>query len=72
VDAQHPDTVALVSGPLALMALRGASLRLARPALLAAEPESPGSRTFIAGDLKLRPFPDIRDEPYSTYLRVTG
>ena len=72
VDAQHPDTVALVSGPLALMALGGASLRLAKAELLAAEPEFPGSRTWRAGDLKLRSFPDINDEPYSTYLRVTG
>jgi DUF1680 family protein len=72
VDAQHPDTVALVSGPLALMALGGANPRLTKPALLAAEPEFPGSRTWRAGDLKLRSFPDINDESYSAYLRITG
>ncbi|HLK22610.1 MAG TPA: beta-L-arabinofuranosidase domain-containing protein [Bryobacteraceae bacterium] len=73
IDAQHPNTVALVSGPVAWMALRGASLRLGditRKELLTAQPEWPGSRTWIAGDLKLRAFPDIQDEPYTTYLRV--
>jgi hypothetical protein len=72
VDAQHPDRVALVSGPLALMALGGANLRLNKTVLLAAEPEFGGSRTWRAGDLKLRSFPDINDEPYSAYLRVSG
>lgn len=71
VDAQHSDTVALVSGPLALMALRGGNPSQ-RSTLLAAEPETPGSRTFTAGDLKLRAFPDIGHESYSTYLRVAG
>jgi hypothetical protein len=73
VDAQHPDTVALVSGPVVLMALTdGVRAESSRAALLAAEPESPGSRTWTAGDLKLRPFPEIRNEQYSTYLRVTA
>jgi hypothetical protein len=72
VDPQHPDTVALVTGPLALMALGGANLRSNKTALLAAEPEFPGSRTWRAGDLKLRSFPDINAEPYSAYLRVTS
>jgi uncharacterized protein len=71
VDAQHPSTVALVSGPLALMALRdGATPGTTRAALLAAVPESPGSRTWTTGELKLRAFPDINDEPYSAYLRL--
>ncbi len=73
VDAQHPDTVALVSGPLALMALTdGPAAPSTRAALLAAQPESLGSRTWTAGDLKLRSFPDINDERYSAYLRVAG
>ena len=73
VDAQHPDTVALVSGPLALMALTdGPPAPSTRAALLAAQPESLGSRTWTAGDLKLRSFPDINDERYSAYLRVAG
>jgi uncharacterized protein len=72
VDAQHPSTVALVSGPLALMALRNvAAPAVTRAALLAAEPESPGSRTWATGDLKLRAFPDINDEPYSAYQSLS-
>jgi len=71
VDAQHPSTVALVSGPLALMALRGgATPATTRAALLAAVPESPGSRTWTTGDIKLRAFPDIQDEPYSAYIKI--
>jgi uncharacterized protein len=42
VDAQHPDTVALVAGPLVLMHV---------------------------GDVE-KPFMDIQDEQYSTYVRV--
>jgi uncharacterized protein len=72
VDAQHPNTVALISGPLVLMPLGSASQRVAKPALLAAQPESPGSRTWRAGDLKLRSFCDINNEPYSAYLRITA
>ena len=73
VDEQHPDTVALVSGPLALMALTdGSAVRTTRAALLAATRESAGSHVWNAGDLKLKAFPDIHDEPYSTYVRVTA
>jgi DUF1680 family protein len=73
VDAQHPDTVALLAGPLVLMALTdGAAARPTRAELLAAGPESAGSHTWLAGDLKLRPFLDIQDEGYSTYVRVRG
>ena len=73
VDAQHPDTVALVAGPLALMTLFADSPPPStRRALLAAEPESPGSRSWSAGALTLKSFPDIKDEQYTTYLRVTA
>lgn len=73
VDEQHPSTVALVSGPLVLMALTdGVAPPSTRAALLAAEPESPGSRIWTAGALKLKSFPDIKDEQYSSYLRVTA
>ena len=71
VDAQHPSTVALVSGPLALMALRGGATPARRARLYLPPPPNPqGSRTWATGDLKLRAFPDIQDEPYSAYLRV--
>lgn len=73
VDAQHPDTVALLAGPLALMALTdGAPPRATRAQLLAAAPESLGARVWTADNLKLKSFPDIKNEQYSAYLRVTG
>ena len=70
VDAQHPDTVALVAGPPGPDGSAWGKPPACQTALLAAEPEFPGSRTWTAGDLKLRAFPDIKDEPYSAYLRL--
>jgi hypothetical protein len=72
VDAQHPDTVALLAGPLVLMALTDGSPHPTRAALLAAVRPSGSSRIWSAGSLTLKSFMDIRDEPYSTYLRVTA
>jgi len=71
VDAQHPDTVALVAGPLALMALTdGNSAPTTRATLMAARCQS--RSLWTAGDLKLKAFPDIKDEVYSTYVHVTS
>jgi len=72
VDAQHPDTVALVAGPLVLMASTDGDPRPTRGALLAADRQSGNSRVWTAGSFTLKPFMDIKDEPYSTYLRVTA
>lgn len=60
IDAQHPNTVALLEGPLVLMALNPPPERLARADLLAARPP-----------LVLKPFTQIADEPYTTYLQVS-
>jgi hypothetical protein len=79
VDAQHPDTVALVAGPLVLMALRSSApeqsqVRLTRALLLSAKRTSDKSREWTtrsdAGELTLKPFMDIQDEGYTTYLKV--
>ncbi len=77
VDAQHPDTVALVTGPLVLMAVKGAGDDPAarswkRPELLAAAQGAGAAHQWTAaqGALILRPFMDIRDEDYTTYLHV--
>lgn len=59
VDAQHPDTVALVEGPLVLMAISEA---LTREELLAGKGKT---------SLQFKPFMEIGDERYTTYLRVT-
>jgi DUF1680 family protein len=60
VDAQHPDTVAVMQGPLVLMATGNLPSRIERADLLRDHPES----------LRLKPFMDIQDEPYTTYLRI--
>jgi uncharacterized protein len=62
VDAEHPDTVAVIQGPLVLMAVGDLPEQLTRAHLLQDKPQGP----------RLKPFMEIEEEPYSTYLRVTG
>jgi DUF1680 family protein len=73
VDAEHPDTVALLAGPLVLMrVLEGAAAPISRDALLSAR--RTGDREWrIAGGSRaavLRAFPDIGDDSYSAYQDV--
>jgi len=77
IDAQHPDTVALVNGPLVLMAMKGAGDDPAtktwkRAELLAAAQGAGAAHEWSAagGALTLRPFADIRDHGYTAYLHV--
>ena len=79
VDAQHPDVMALVNGPLVLMALRDADVALrpvSRSTLLAAQQSAPRSHEWAAGSgpntFRMKPFLDIGDEGYTTYLKVAG
>ena len=60
VDAQHPNVVAALEGPLVLMAVGEPPERIERAELL---------RGDLPG-LSLAPFTQIADEPYTTYLRV--
>jgi DUF1680 family protein len=76
IDAAHPDTVALLAGPLVLMriAADGAASPLRRDSLLGAQ-RSPDAKhewqiRTDAGVVKLRPFFDIDGEPYSAYQTV--
>jgi DUF1680 family protein len=76
VDAQQPDTAALVVGPLVLMRIdpgSGAS-SVARAELLAARQISDGAHewraTTAAGPIALKPFLDISAESYSVYHSV--
>jgi len=76
VDEQHPDTVALMWGPLMLVALD-------RPLELPKESISPeslkrapySSLTFevsrVPGELRFAPFYRVQDEVYTTYLQRT-
>lgn len=76
VDAQHPDTVALSTGPLVLMAMKTPALDPAarpwkRSDLLAAQPVGQSHQwTAANGALTLKPFAGIHDECYTTYLNV--
>jgi len=62
VDAEHPDTVAVMQGPLVLMAVGNLPARIGRAELLSEKPDT----------LRLKSFMEIQDEPYTTYLRTTG
>ncbi len=78
VDLQHPDTVALLAGPLVLMRLLepgpAAATPLTRTELLSAQRGGPGAAEWkadAAGETaRLRPFIDISGERYSTYQDV--
>jgi uncharacterized protein len=74
VDSQHPNTVALLSGPLVLFAIADDTPKVTRTQLLAAHQQGKGSpewRTESAtGPLRMIPFWAINEETYFTYLDV--
>jgi uncharacterized protein len=76
VDAEHPDTVALITGPLVLMAIKSeaqdpATKQWSRGELLAAtQAPNQGHEWRTEGALTLKPFADIQDESYTTYLQL--
>lgn len=73
IHPKHPDTVALLSGPLVLFAIGETSPAVTRQQLLATEKIGQnGWRAEAAGAaLNLLPFTAISDEPYSTYVLVS-
>jgi DUF1680 family protein len=76
VDAAHPDTVALLAGPLVLMRLMAdaAAAPIRRDSLLRARRDESGRHEWQvvadAGTVKLKPFLDIDGELYSAYQTV--
>ena len=73
VDAEHPQVVALLAGPLVLMRVLddGPQTPLSRAALLAARSAAQDWRADAHGHtLTLRPFMHIGDEKYTTYQDV--
>jgi DUF1680 family protein len=76
IDRQHPDTVALLCGPLVLFPLgaEAARPRPLRAELTAARQTAPRrwETTRAATSLTFLPYVAIDDEPYSTFLRVAG
>jgi DUF1680 family protein len=78
IDAAHPETVALLAGPLVLMRIvdedTSASSTVTRTSLSAAQRDRNGRHEWQArtdgGVLKLKPFLDIDGESYSAYQNV--
>jgi hypothetical protein len=73
IDANHPETVALLRGPVVLFAIADNPPSLTRQQLLSAV-QIPGQTTWRtttgSGPLLFRPFMSINDEEYNTYLKV--
>jgi uncharacterized protein len=73
IDSRHPDTVALLSGPLVLFAITDGAPAVTRAQLLSAT--KAGERTWYVSTtgapLKMLPFTAIADEAYTTYLAVS-
>jgi DUF1680 family protein len=75
VDAQHPDLVALMHGPVALFAMRDAASTegLTRADLLKAQPNASGIEWRLRtdrGEQRWKPFTAIQNEPYQLYQQV--
>jgi DUF1680 family protein len=74
IDERHPNTVALMRGPLVLFPVTEKAPAVTRAQLLAAArlPKAAAwQANTAAGPLKLLPFTAIEDEAYTTYLSVT-
>ncbi len=76
IDTAHPDTVALLAGPLVLMRIveTGAAAPIRRNSLLSAQRDRTGRHEWRvatdAGAIKLKSFLDIEGEIYSAYQSV--
>lgn len=77
IDRRHANTVALLRGPLVLMAVKQAqdtpAPQLTRAQLLSARrlSERQWQAKAEGGPVTLLPFPSIGDRPYTTYLHVS-
>jgi uncharacterized protein len=74
VDARHPETIAVMRGPLVLFAVGAERPAVSRSQLLAVR-QVEASRWLAegaAGPVTFAPFTAVGDMTYSTYLRVEG
>jgi len=75
VDANHPNLVALIHGPLVLFALADSQPTFDRDGLLGAKPANTGKGDWVARssegrEVTMRPFATIDKENYSTYVQL--
>jgi DUF1680 family protein len=75
VDENHPNIVALMHGPLVLMAVAESQPTFDRQSLLRAKPLNNASGDWVASSrdgrqVTMRPFMSIDKESYSTYVRI--
>jgi DUF1680 family protein len=73
IDPQHPQTVALLCGPLVLLAISETAPSVTRQQLLAAKKAGQQSWKVetAAGPMTMLPFTAIADQQYSTYVMAT-
>jgi len=73
INEHHPDTVALLSGPLVLFAMTEAAPAITKSQLLGAKRirAEKWQAVTAAGSVDFLPFTAIADEPYTTYLTVS-
>jgi hypothetical protein len=74
IDPQHPETVALLRGPLVLFAATDQRPRVTRGQLLAARRvagEVAWSVPAASGELRMAPFTHLGDNPYATYFNIS-
>jgi hypothetical protein len=74
INPRHPDTVALLRGPVVLFPIAPASRQITRQQLLSARDAGSGKWQVQTAStpMTMLPFIAINDEQYSTYLKVTG
>ena len=74
INPRHPDTVALLRGPVVLFPIAPSSRPITRQQLLSATDAGSGKwQVQTAGaPMTMLPFIAINDEQYSTYLKVSG
>lgn len=73
LDAQHPNIVALLRGPLALFAIEQGTRSITPRQLLAAQRKGASSDWEVStntGSVLMRPFPSIADEHYRLYQKT--
>ncbi|HST09140.1 MAG TPA: beta-L-arabinofuranosidase domain-containing protein, partial [Terriglobales bacterium] len=72
INNRHPETVALLSGPLVLFAIGTTPASLTKAELLSAKKVGPQKwqAKTDTGNIDLLPFPAIADETYTTYLKI--